>query len=95
MVRHEPQSWVDGYLLLLDTQVQRGKLDNFEGETYRVESVVVVVGSTEGREELVDADMYVWAGDGELVSDLPWDLDRFERERLEDWLDLFEGMELV
>ena len=40
--------------------------------------------------------MYVWDGDEEqLARDTPWDLDVFVRERLEDWLELFAGMELV
>ena len=43
----------------------------------------------------VEADMYVWAGDMEKPSGERWDLEWFVRERLEDWLDLFEGMELV
>ena len=41
------------------------------------------------------ADMYVWAGDMDEVSTLPWSLERFIQERLDDWLELFGGMELV
>jgi hypothetical protein len=43
----------------------------------------------------VDADMYVWDGDMVKVSDESWDLEVFMKERLEDWLYLFEGMEMV
>ncbi|KAI1382310.1 hypothetical protein F4677DRAFT_401588 [Hypoxylon crocopeplum] len=38
---------------------------------------------------------YVWAGDEDILTDYPWELEVFKRERLEDWLDLFQGMELV
>ena len=82
---------VDGYLLILETASQRKKLDDFEGETYKITHVEVVM--EDGTK--VEGDMYVWDGDMEKLSDEPWDLDCFVRERLEDWLDLFEGMELV
>ena len=39
--------------------------------------------------------MYVWDGDMTKVSPEPWDLQVFVADRLEDWLDLFDGMELV
>jgi hypothetical protein len=35
-----------------------------------------------------------WDGDAEL-SHLPWDFEVFKRDRLEGWLDMFSGMELV
>ncbi|KAI9566939.1 hypothetical protein HD554DRAFT_2040042 [Boletus coccyginus] len=66
---------------------QRAKLDDFEGESYKVEHVaVMVVADGEGGEERVDADMYLWNGDPEDVSKERWDLETFERERLDDWL---------
>ncbi|RSL84298.1 hypothetical protein CEP51_004006 [Fusarium floridanum] len=92
VVQHEDaSSVVDGYLLLLKTTSQRKKLDDFEGEAYKVTpvSVELVDGIT------IDADMYVWDGDIGAVSTEPWELDTFIKERLEDWIDLFEGMELV
>ncbi|EEU33843.1 uncharacterized protein NECHADRAFT_55959 [Fusarium vanettenii 77-13-4] len=91
VVKHTDASVVDGYLLLLQTTSQRKKLDDFEGGAYKVTPVTVelVDGTT------IDADMYVWDGDASAVSTEPWDLDTFIKERLEDWLDLFEGMKLV
>lgn len=44
---------------------------------------------------MIEADIYLWDGDKDLVSDQSWDLEWFLRETLEDWLDLFEGMEMV
>ncbi|KAH7189580.1 AIG2-like family-domain-containing protein [Fusarium flagelliforme] len=82
---------VDGYLLILETMSQRKKLDDFEGEAYKITPVEVVM--EDGTR--VEADMYVWDGDMEKLSDEPWELEWFVKERLGDWLDLFEGMELV
>ncbi|KAI1823285.1 AIG2-like protein [Xylaria intraflava] len=99
VVKHEPQSSVDGYLLVLETASQRKKLDDFEGEAYKLESVAVTVFDADGdgrtQKEVVDADVYLWAGDADELTVSPWALEFFEKERLEDWLDLFDGMELV
>lgn len=84
-------SSVDGLLLMLETRAQRMKLDNFEGEEYKVTPVTVRLDSG----DTIEADMYVWNGNADAVSSEPWDLAKFTNERLEDWLDLFEGMELV
>ncbi|SPQ21913.1 cd2a9a11-c406-497c-b1d9-ea9abf319348 [Thermothielavioides terrestris] len=90
-------SSIDGYLLTPQTASQRRKLDDFEGEAYTPTLVTVTILDSNGEPsgETVDADMYVWNGDMEAVSSEPWDLDAFIRERLADWIDLFEGMELV
>ena len=93
LIRHDPSSAVDGLILRPQTQSQRRKLDDFEGETYSVTPVTVIV-KTSGIEEQIDADVYVWNGEARL-SRLPWDLEVFKRDRLDDWLDLFSGMELV
>ncbi|KAH7248638.1 AIG2-like family-domain-containing protein [Fusarium redolens] len=82
---------VDGYLLILETKSQRKKLDDFEGEIYTSTSVDVVLEDG----SVVNSDMYVWAGDEDALSDEPWELDTFVRDRLEDWIDLFEGMEMI
>ncbi|KAI3339303.1 AIG2-like protein [Ustulina deusta] len=97
VIKHEPQSSVDGYLLIIETTSQRKKLDDFEGEAYKLESVPVTVFDADGKkqEEIVEADIYVWAGDADALTGSPWELKSFEKERLGDWLDLFEGMELV
>ncbi|KAF4948845.1 hypothetical protein FGADI_9335 [Fusarium gaditjirri] len=82
---------IDGDLLILGTKSMWKKLDDFEGEMYTPTSVDVVLedGNT------VEADVYVWAGDEDALTDEPWELHTFVKERLEDWLDLFEGMEIV
>lgn len=69
----------------------RKKLDDFEGEIYTPTSVDAVLEDG----SVVEADMYVWAGDQDALSDEPWELNTFVKERLEDWLDLFEGMEMI
>ena len=53
---------------------------------------VIVVGE-EGH--MVDADVYLWNGERDAVSVDRWDLDTFIREHLNDWIELFAGMELV
>ncbi|RKK87451.1 hypothetical protein BFJ68_g3214 [Fusarium oxysporum] len=82
---------VDGDLLILETKSLRKKLDDFEGEIYTPTSVDVVLEDG----NIVEADMYVWAEDEDMSTDEPWELDTFVKERLEDWLDLFEGMEMI
>jgi len=93
LIRHDPSSAVDGLLLRPQTQSQRCRVDDFEGETYAVTPVTVVVERS-GIEERVDADVYVWNGKDD-VSSLPWDFEEFKRSRLDDWLDIFSGMELI
>ncbi|KAM0350180.1 hypothetical protein ACHAPU_003345 [Fusarium lateritium] len=41
-----------------------------------------------------DADMYVWNGDAENLTSEEWKLEDFVKQRLEDWIDLFAGMEM-
>ncbi|KAI1284160.1 AIG2-like protein [Xylaria sp. FL0933] len=91
-IKHEPHSSIKGYLLTLETASQRRKVDNFEGEQYTPERVTVI-GADMSTE--VEADVYLWAGDMEALTADPWKLEDFENERLQDWLDLFEGMELI
>ncbi|KAM3448636.1 hypothetical protein MY3296_007595 [Beauveria thailandica] len=88
---------VDGYLLQVDTTSQRKKLDDFEGEIYVVERTPAKLLGTNGHPtaETVDADIYVWAGDEEMLEEKPWELEWFIKERLDDWLDLFDGVEMV
>lgn len=89
--------FVDGYLLQVEIPSQRRKLDNFEGELYKVISVVVTLVGHDNQQtgESTSADMYLWDGDMDLVSSEPWELEIFTKDRLEDWLDLFDGMELI
>jgi gamma-glutamylcyclotransferase (GGCT)/AIG2-like uncharacterized protein YtfP len=93
VIKADPASSVEGYLLTLETRSQRSKLDNFEGETYKPTQVNVTIRSPDGQNNrVVDADIYVWTVDPSALSTDPWDLDDFLKERLNDWLDLFEGM---
>ena len=94
-IEHEEDSIVDGLLLLPQTKSQRRKLDDFEGEIYTVTPVTVTTTDSQGQAKNVEADMYVWGGDMDCVSKDPWHLEDFLRDRLDDWLDLFSGMELV
>lgn len=93
LIKHDETSTADGLLFCPQNNSQRRKLDDFEGEAYVVTPIQVIIVGEEGK--MVDADAYVWAGEREAVSAEPWDLDTFIRERLEDWLELFSGMELV
>jgi gamma-glutamylcyclotransferase (GGCT)/AIG2-like uncharacterized protein YtfP len=105
-VESDSGSSISGMLLKPATNSQRRKLDDFEGEAYKVTPVQVTVQQNQVADgwrssndttssEVVEADIYVWNGDAELLTSEPWDLQTFINERLEDWLDLFEGMELI
>ncbi|KAH8158089.1 hypothetical protein CIB48_g10159 [Xylaria polymorpha] len=96
VVKH-PRSSVDGYLLVL-TKSQRTRLDSFEGDSYKAVSVRVLMESRSDPElpaRPTEADMYMWAGDINTVTTNPWSVKIFEKERLNDWLDTFEGLELI
>jgi gamma-glutamylcyclotransferase (GGCT)/AIG2-like uncharacterized protein YtfP len=79
-------SSIDGLLLVFENPSQRKKLDDFEGETYRVTPVSVTLDTG----EITEADMYIWARETDQLSTEQWDLLTFEKERLQDWLDLFK-----
>lgn len=70
---------------------QRRKLDDFEGETYKITSVIATFFYAKGKSEMIEADMYIWDGEKEKLIMEPWDLETFIKERLEDWLELFGG----
>ncbi|KIJ91016.1 hypothetical protein K443DRAFT_510349 [Laccaria amethystina LaAM-08-1] len=95
LIKHDEMSTTDGLLLFPQDKRQRKKLDDFEGEAYTVAQVqVAVIG--DGEAQMVDADTYLWNGERDAVSVTePWDLDTFIRESLDNWIELFAGMELV
>ena len=95
LIKHNETSIVDGLLLCPQDMSQRKKLDDFEGEAYTVNPVQVTVVGEGGQDQMVDADIYLWNGERDAVSADRWDLDTFIRERLDDWIELFAGMELV
>lgn len=43
----------------------------------------------------VEAYVYVWNGDEEGLADTDWSFEEYGSTRLEDWLDLMEGMEII
>ena len=96
---------VDGLLFCPQNWAQRKKMDDFEGEAYQAVHVDVDVASARtaiidskgvGSDmEIVRADMYVWNAAPDDVSEEEWDFEAFVRERLDDWLELFGGIELV
>lgn len=94
LVRHTESSIVDGLLLWPQTQSQRRKLDDFEGECYTITPIMAIVDRN-GEQDFIDAEVYMWNGDTAELSQLPWDIAEFTRDRLDDWLDLFSGMELI
>jgi gamma-glutamylcyclotransferase (GGCT)/AIG2-like uncharacterized protein YtfP len=94
----DENSSIDGYVLLLETTSQRRKLDDFEGEVYKVTPVTASIvrdSEHDNEQETIEVDMYVWDGDMAKVSPEPWVLERFIADRLDDWLDLFDGMQLI
>ncbi|PBK98908.1 AIG2-like protein [Armillaria gallica] len=93
LIKHNETSIVDGLLLCPQNKSQRRKLDDFEGEAYTVTPVQVTVVGEEG--QMVEADIYLWNGERDAVSADSWDLDTFIKERLDDWIELFGGMQLV
>lgn len=93
LIKHNETSIVDGLLLCPQNKSQRRKLDDFEGEAYTATPVQVTVVGEEG--QMVEADIYLWNGERDAVSADSWDLDTFIKERLDDWIELFGGMQLV
>ncbi|KAK1970190.1 hypothetical protein LY78DRAFT_677863 [Colletotrichum sublineola] len=62
------------------------KLDDFEGEVYRVEAVQA---ASLDSKTTVESGIYSWDGDREMVSDTLRDLDWFIWESLQDWINFF------
>jgi gamma-glutamylcyclotransferase (GGCT)/AIG2-like uncharacterized protein YtfP len=86
-----PDSVVDGFFVFPKDQVEWNKLDDFEGEEYS-RTLVHAVG--EDGEEL-ETFVYLWSGPEDALDEGSWDFEYFERERLDDWLMLFDGMEMI
>ena len=93
LIKHNETSTVDGLLLNPQDKSQQKKLDDFEGKAYMVTPVQVTVVGKEG--QMVDMDIYLWNGKHDAVLVDCWDLDMFIQECLDDWIELFTGMELV
>ncbi|KAK0207668.1 hypothetical protein IW262DRAFT_1302551 [Armillaria fumosa] len=90
-----------GYCALLSARLHlwpqnksyRRWLDEFEGEAYTVTPVQVAVVGKE--DQMVEADIYLWNSERDALSFDSWNLDALIKVRLDDWIDLFGGMELV
>lgn len=68
-------------------------MDDFEWETYRRECVQAHLTQSN---TTVAANVYLWADEMEkLEENKEWSFSYFVNNRLQDWLDLFEGMEMV
>ncbi|EFY89708.1 hypothetical protein MAC_04361 [Metarhizium acridum CQMa 102] len=90
-------SYIDGYLVSFQSMSQRRKLDDFEGEIYKPVSTrtYILDENKERSGEEILADIYLWNGPAESLTEESWELDVFINESLETWLDLFQGMELT
>lgn len=84
---------VDGFLVIPALASQWKKMDDFEGEIYRRECVQVYLTQSD---TTVAANLYHWADEMEkLEENKDWSFSHFEINRLQDWLDLFDGMKMV
>ena len=93
LIPSDASNKVDGFLIVPDSKSQWKKIDDLEGESYRHQCVRVYL--PEGN-RMVSAHVYVWQGDVEkLLPYREWSFCYFREKRLQDWLDLFEGMEMV
>lgn len=71
---------VEGLILFGLTSAQRGRIDNFEGGRYSREAHDVRITLASGKEEIIEADVYVWARDrSELKeqSEKVWSFEEF------------------
>ncbi|KAG0695600.1 hypothetical protein DFH29DRAFT_1083301 [Suillus ampliporus] len=91
LIRSNDNCNFDGYVVFPTSLSEWKKLDNFEGSSY--ERTPVVVHMVDGSE--LDAFTYVWKGKADALADEDWIFEYFETERLDAWLKLFGGMELV
>lgn len=94
-----PSDQVDGYLIPLQSLSEQQKIDDFEGETYCRSEVSVTLSAhdkeLEGQRQ-VPVQAYIWTGDMDAIwQDREWSFSRFREDRLQDWLDLFDGMEMI
>ena len=75
-----PGSSVRGLVLFGLTSGQRGRIDGYERGLYSRETHDVTITLESGEEHIIDADVYIWAGDRELLTESKgkvWSLDEF------------------
>lgn len=71
---------VEGLVLFGLTSAQRGRIDNFEGGRYSREAHDVRITLASGEEEIIEADVYVWARDPSELQEQEeklWSLEEF------------------
>ncbi len=71
---------VEGLILFGLTSAQRGRIDNFEGGRYSREAHDVRITLASGKEEIIEADVYVWARDRSELQEHKervWSLEEF------------------
>lgn len=93
LIQGNESDQVEGFLVTPSTRSQWKKLDDFEGESYRRQCVQV---ESSDSKRTVPAFVYLWQDSmDKLLPYQDWSYAYFREHRLEDWLDLFEGMEMV
>lgn len=108
---NNPSDKVNGYLVFPRSESEWKKIDDFEGEGESYRRVLVNVevdvldpnsgvdnDNNTGLSQRVQAYVYLWAGGVDSLTlslDREWDFGYFRDNRLGDWIDLFEGMEMV
>ncbi|OAA57533.1 AIG2-like protein [Niveomyces insectorum RCEF 264] len=93
----DPGAFIDGIIMRPQSREEWQRLDDFEGDMYAPTRVVEkrLDFDDQPTEETAEANMYVWEGGMDVLSSEPWELSRFVKKRLRDWLELFEGLERV
>lgn len=93
VIKGSTSDQVDGFLVIPASTSHWKKMDDFEGEIYRRKSVQVYLTQSN---TTVAANVYLWADEMEkLEENKDWSFSHFEKSRFQDWLDLFDGMEMV
>ncbi|EMD42285.1 hypothetical protein CERSUDRAFT_148013 [Gelatoporia subvermispora B] len=82
---------VDGYVIFPKDSIELARLDTFEGPSYERTTVKVHLAD----DSTVDATVYLWRGDEQLLCDSDWDFEAFMGEKLADWLEVYQGMTLT
>ena len=84
---------VEGFLIVPSSKSQWKKIDDFEGESYCRHCVHVHLPQAG---KTTPAHVYLWQENmDKLLPYKDWSFQYFRENRLQDWLDLFDGMEMV
>ena len=91
IIKGDENDKVEGFIFYPRNDDDCRHMDDFEGDLYRKEKVTVV--TTNGVE--VEAYVYVWNKGLEDLAETDWSYEEFESTRLQDCLDLYDGMEFI